>query len=65
MANHERVLSKTTPRPAQLSETLKHISRTLNARGFVLRKRHTYVIEPMVKIAAKPDSYRSADLTNL
>lgn len=30
---------------AQLSENLRHISRKLNERGFVLRKRRNYMIE--------------------
>lgn len=33
--------------PAQMSENLRHISRKLNERGFVLRKRRTYMIEVM------------------
>lgn len=31
--------------PAQLSDNLRHINRTLNERGFVLRKRLAYMIE--------------------
>jgi hypothetical protein len=65
MAHQLPILSESSPLPAQLSENLRHISRKLNERGFVLRKRRAYVIEPMAKIAAKRDHYGTADLTTL
>lgn len=47
MNQHTAVFPESRPLPAQLSENLRHISRKLNERGFVLRKRRAYMIEVM------------------
>ena len=45
MIQHEAAFRETRLPPAQLSDNLKHISRQLNERGFVLRKRRVHMIE--------------------
>lgn len=45
MIQHTAAVRETGLPPAQLSDNLRHISRTLNERGFVLRKRLAYMIE--------------------
>ena len=42
-----------TPLPFKVSPILRRINRKLNARGFVLRKRRAYIIEPMEKVALR------------
>lgn len=45
MIQHAAAFQETCLPPARLSDNLRHISRTLNERGFVLRKRLAYMIE--------------------
>lgn len=45
MIQHAAAFRETRLPPVQLSDNLRHISRQLNERGFVLRKRLAYMIE--------------------
>jgi len=45
MIQHAAACREACLPPAQLSANLRHISRTLNERGFILRKRLAYMIE--------------------